>query len=318
MKVLVPLNNKEQIDAYIEHGAGEFYLGFYDEEWKRKFGEYQDINRMSGYRKDANSNCFEEMLVILKAMKEKKIPTYVTFNSSMYSEEQLAYIKQYFIRLKEEEADGVIVSCAELVDLASKLGLPAVVSTIAGVYNSEIADFYAGLGAKRIILPRDLSVLEIGSIVEKVPHMEFEVFMMRNGCVFSDSNCLGFHRSEMCSVCGTISKAKQTVHAFGNHMGKETLVEENDRALRREFHELACGLCAIYDFVTMGIAAGKIVGRTDESENICTDISIVKQNVEIARQCNSRKQYLERMIWPREKEACKDSFACYYPEMRFS
>lgn len=60
MNVLVPLNNISHIDDYIEAGAKEFYIGFYDEAWWEKFGEYADINRLTGFKKDANPYSFEE------------------------------------------------------------------------------------------------------------------------------------------------------------------------------------------------------------------------------------------------------------------
>lgn len=317
MKVLVPLNSKDHVASYIASGAGEFYIGFYDSSWEKRFGDYHDLNRMSGYRKNANAYTFEEMCHLLVRMKEKTIPTFVTFNSSCYSDEQLDTIKEYFVRLKELGADGVIVSCAELVMLAVEIGIPAVVSTIAGVYNHDIAKFYAELGAKRIILPRDLFVSEIRSIVERLPKMEFEVFMMRNGCVFSDSYCLGLHRSEKCSVCGAISTAKEKVVTVGGHSAEEEKVLKNDCQLRSEFHNQACGQCAIYDFVSMGISAAKIVGRSDDWVNICDDIEAVARNIKIAKGCKSRKEYLSKMERKQENSLCHDSFSCYYPEIRF-
>ena len=44
MNILVPLNNIEFLKDYINAGAGEFYMGFYDEEWNKNFGNYSDIN----------------------------------------------------------------------------------------------------------------------------------------------------------------------------------------------------------------------------------------------------------------------------------
>ncbi len=40
MNILVPLNNIEFLKDYINAGAGEFYMGFYDEEWNKNFGNY--------------------------------------------------------------------------------------------------------------------------------------------------------------------------------------------------------------------------------------------------------------------------------------
>ena len=43
MKILVPLNNAELLQKYIDAGADEFYIGFHDLQWSEKFGKYADI-----------------------------------------------------------------------------------------------------------------------------------------------------------------------------------------------------------------------------------------------------------------------------------
>lgn len=318
MRILVPLNNMEHIDDYIASGAGEFYIGFYDEEWTTKFGDYADINRMSGFKEKANPFSLEDVIDIIKDIKDKGKYIYVTFNSSIYSEEQLNQIKKYFIVLKEGGVDGVIVSCIELVEIADKLELPAIVSTISGVYNTQIARFYKDRGASRIIIPRDLSVEEIESIVKEVPGVEYEVFMMRNGCIFSDANCLGMHRNESCSICGSLINANSQIQIKDEDMEKRQKIELNDLLYTKSFHENACGLCSIYRFVKMNITACKIVGRTDEWKNICDDIRYVKQNIEIAENCKSQEEFLERMKLPdKSRFMCELGLSCYYPEIRF-
>jgi len=319
MKALVPLNNVEHIDDYIEAGAGEFYIGFYDVDWRENFGEYADINRLTGFRENANPYNIEEVIEIINLVKEKGVMIYVAFNASLYAEAYLGHIESYMKKLKSAtDLDGVIVSCPELVDIAVDLGINVVVSTISGVYNSDIAKFYRNLGVKRIILPRDLSVSEIEAIIEAVPDVEYEIFMMRNGCRYSDGNCLGFHRSEKSAICGCIGGASRNLHLENSTFKIKHKVELNDMVYTQSFHNHACGLCSIYRFVQMGIAAGKIVGRSDEWQYICEDISLIKRNVEIARSCPSEEVYLEKMIFPNDSTLkCKMGLSCYYPEIRF-
>lgn len=318
MKTLVPLNNVEHIDDYIEAGAGEFYLGFYDEAWHDQFGEYADINRLTGFKKNANPYNLEEVINIIEDTKKKGVMMYVTFNASVYSQAQLDYMVRYMERLKATSLDGVIVSCPELVEMASKLGMNVVVSTISAAYNEDTVKFYRDLGAKRIILPRDLSMDEIESIVKAVPDVEYEVFLMRNGCRYSDGNCLGFHRSEMSAICGCLGGAHRTLQYEKNDFKTRHEVELNDILYTKFFHSNACGLCSVYRFVKMGIAAGKIVGRSDEWQYICRDINLIKQNVEIAKKCESEEEYLDKMILPEDEAMmCKLGLSCYYPEVRF-
>lgn len=319
MRALVPFNNAEYFEAYQEAGAGEFYLGFYDEQWQKEFGEYADLNRLTGYKDNANRNSFEEALSIIKKVKAAGKLVYITFNSSIYSQKQLDFMERYMEPLKESGVDGIIVSCAELVEIANKYGLNAVISTIAGIYNVDIAKYYWELGAKRMILPRDLSVDDIEHIVQTVPEAEYEVFMMRNGCLFSDANCLGLHRSEKSAICAMLNNAGSHIVEREEDFKSRHDTELNDLIYHNVFHSYACGLCSIYRFVKMGITAGKIVGRTDEWRDVCEDIRLICENVEIAKQCKDEDEFKNKMVFPsRSKIMCKMGMSCYYPESRFS
>jgi putative protease len=318
MKVLVPLNNTEHLDDYILAGASEFYIGFFDKEWEDKFGDFNDINRMSGFREIANNCDFNMVLGAIEEIKQKNKLLYITFNSSIYSMEQLDYIEKYFKILKDKKVDGVIVSTIELVYLANRVGIPSVISTIAGVYNSDITRFYKEHGAKRIILPRDLSIDEINQIIKENKDMEFEVFMMRNGCSFSDSHCLGLHRKEICSICSGLKKSEHKLIMKDNSFDTINSMELNNMLYSSHFHEHACGLCSIYQFVKMNITACKIVGRYDEWREVCNDVTLVSKNIEIANQSSSEEEYLDNMIFPSNRSTmCKLGLSCYYPEVRF-
>lgn len=321
MNILVPMNHFEHFQSLYEAGATEFYVGFYDEAWKQKFGEYHDINRLSGFGLTANQYSLNELCNWLRQMNSsevrKKCSIYITFNAAAYSKDQIDWLKTYFDQLKQSGMDGVIVSNPELSMLAREVDVPAVISTIAGVYNASSVKIYQKYGAKRIILPRDLSLQEMEQIVRQVPEMEYEIFLMRNGCTFSDSNCLGMHRKELCSVCGSLAQAK-VQFSYEMDFKTEHDVTLNHYLYSHTFHEMTCGLCAIYRFHQLGVTACKIVGRSEEFEAICQDVRFVKRNIEIAQNCHSEKEYLERMIFPeRKEEMCRLGFSCYYPEVRF-
>ena len=319
MKILVPLNTTEHIKDYIEAGANEFYLGFYDLDWIKTFGKYVDINRLTGFGKEANPYSFTEILNVIEEVKRQwDVSIYITFNSSMYSNQQLEFIEEYFRQLSTTKVDGVIVSCLELVELANKYGLNSDVSTISGIYNQDIAKVYKQHGVKRIILPRDLSLAEIEEIVHATCGMEFEVFLMRNGCTYSDSNCLGFHRKELPSLCSGIRNSTHTIITQDADFKERHQVAVTNQLYRSCFHQVTCGLCSIYRFVSLGIAAGKIVGRSDDWKIICRDISFVHDNIEIAKKCSNEEEYLSQMkLIDMSTTSCNRGLSCYYPEVRF-
>lgn len=310
--ILVPLNDANMVSAYAEAGADEFYLGFYDPAWTAAFGPYVDLNRMSGFGNEANAYSFAEALGVVQVAKSLDKRVFVTFNAAGYSARALDMIYGYFSSLAATGADGVILSGPELVDMAVECGLSPVASTMCGVYNREIARFYETCGVQRMIVPRDLSLAEIGDIAKSVPDVEFEVFCMRNGCVYSDSHCLGMHGHGRGALCGEMRAAERRVRSAGSL--DETITNSDLHC--HAFHQHACGLCALWDFEQMGIAAYKVVGRSDQTDAILEDITTIAAELEIARECDSREAYLERMMpHPYEAEVCVNRLNCYYPEV---
>ena len=192
MNILVPINNIDSVSEYVNYGAKEFYLGFHDDQWKQYFGDYSDLNRMSGFESDANKYTVYDIEKIANAVHEKSGSLFITLNSAYYSNQEIQKIIEYLTILKSAKVDGVIVSDLEIALLVANSGILPIASTMCGVYNSEIAKQYIENGVKRIILPRELNINEVGDIVTKMPDAEYEVFMMRSGCKFSDSQCLGW------------------------------------------------------------------------------------------------------------------------------
>lgn len=319
MKILVPVSRYEYINSYIHAGADELYLGFYDDEWNSIFGEYADINRMSGFSKRANPYSFKEILNIIKEVKAKRKCVFVTMNANGYSKNQIQFMEQnYFPLLREIEADGVILSDINAILAAVKVGLQPVASTMCAIYNADIAKEYYHLGVKRMILPRDLSLEEITNICKKLPEVQFEAFFMRNGCIFSDCYCLGMHRPECGATC--------TYTRYGTHTYQHNYsrfedfhdVDVNDYLYRSYFHLDACAMCALYRLNQIGITALKIVGRADDCKSIFRDIELIKKNIEIMYKSSTEEEYLQNMLFPQNfPQKCRMGLSCYYPEIRF-
>lgn len=319
MRILVPLNNAVNIEGFVKAGASEFYIGFYDEQWTETFGEYSDINRMSGFKAHANQYDFEQMLDAIKKIKDFGQRAFVTLNANVYTKDQIDFIAtNYFPSLKAANTDGVIVSTVEMGRAARTSGIEPVGSTMLGVYNRDIAAYYFKQGIRRIILPRDLSLDEIAGIISSLPDADFEVFLLRNGCVFSDGFCLGTHRIKCGSTCGYLRESQTTVITNFKGFEDQHAMRLNSRVYKTLFHKDACGLCALYRFKEMGVTSLKIVGRADNAVSVCDDILLTKANLELLEKCSSEEEYLRRMKFPKNANTqCLLGLSCYYPEVRF-
>ena len=325
MTALVPLNNANALDRFKAAGVGEIYVGFHDEEWERRF-PYAELNRMSGFGMQANPFDFEQMCTQLNRARELGIEGFVCFNASTYTPDQVEFIaKEYLPRLGRCGAKGVILSGQALIKAAREQGLSVTISTIAGIYNAKLAAHYRARGATRLILPRDLSANEISQIVRAVPDVEYEVFMMRNGCLFSDSHCLGCHRADEPSLCTSLRTGSHRMWLTSDPRNadaadSESFLQrawENEQLLNEQYHRRTCGLCALWRFEQLGVNAYKVVGRGDDVEDLCFDAALVVRNAELARSCATEEEYLRHMELPRDPNTLcgMHGLSCYYPEL---
>lgn len=95
-------------------------------------------------------------------------------------------------------------------------------------------------------------------------------------------------------------------------------VDVNDYLYRTSFHIDACAMCALYRLDAIGIKSLKIVGRADDWDSICRDIELTKRNIDIMKNANEEKEYLDKMIFPDNfPRKCREGISCYYPEVRF-
>ena len=246
LHTLLPLNDLQFLDEFIRNGADEFYIGFYDNEWDRLFPASCGINRMSEFGNTANQYCFEDCVNIVKMIRKKEKKVFITFNSSHYSQNQLDYSSKFFEVFAEYGASGIIVSNVDAAKKVVSHGLIPVASTMCGIYNSEIAQYYYDHGMQRMILPRDLSLDEIEAITDTNRDAEYEVFFMRNGCRFSDAFCLGKHKKPYGSLCSNLRSAdKQIIHVYHDFENRQE-IDVNHYMYDHYFHNYACGQCALY------------------------------------------------------------------------
>ena len=327
MAALVPLNNAEAVPRLHEAGVEEIYVGFHDDGWDERFGA-AELNRMSGFGREANPFSFEEMCEQLERTRDLGMSGFICFNASSYTPEQIDYIaRAYLPRIAEAGTRGVILSSQALMPAARDAGLGIVMSTVAGIFNERLAAYYRDLGATRIILPRDLSCDEIAGIMHALPDLEYEVFLMRNGCMFSDSHCLGCHRAGNPSLCMSLRTGEWTIEpnerdprAFASDEVRDAFLERahyNEWLLNTHYHRRTCGLCALWRFEQLGVSAYKVVGRGDDVDDLVADASLVVRNAAIARECATEEEYLARMEHPRDPSTlCEmNGLSCYYPEL---
>lgn len=318
MQILAPLNNLSNLERFISLGADEFYLGYEDKEWDRTFGKYNELNKMSSI-KGSDIAEWSELPCVINQVKNTGKACYIAINGFSYTDSQIDFFEKRFEKLAEMNIDGVILGAPELFSIANKYGIAIHASSMTNCYNDFLVKHYQELGAKRIIFPRDISISNIKELRRLTPNIEFEVFLMRVGCRYSDPNCLCLHGGKHGGICGYLNRAKRILYSSKTGFQETHDYSLNNELYERMFHVLpACGLCAIFDFVKMGIDACKIVGRYENDDEVAEDIRLVSNNITIAKACNTKEEFLSRMITHTiHTTRCYMSMGCYYPEARF-
>ena len=175
-EVLSPAGDMERLIFAVTYGADAVYLAGPD----------------FGMRRDAGKFDEEALKQAVTYCHANNVKVYVTCNTLPRNEEM------YRLPAFFEQADDAGVDAFILTDLgAFSMALryaPKVerhVSTQAGVVNYESACMWHSMGASRVVLARELTLVEIREIREKTPKtLELEAFVHGSMCVSFSGRCL--------------------------------------------------------------------------------------------------------------------------------
>jgi putative protease len=170
-QLLAPAGDLEKLQMAVAYGADAVYMGGVQ------------------YSLRVNAKNFNGLGDAIQYARQNKVKAYVCVNIFPRNDD-LPGIERYLRGLKEMGADAVIVADPGVLDAARRIdGLNIHISTQANVTNYRSARFYKELGAKRVILARELSLPEIREINDK-SGIETEVFVHGAICVSYSGRCL--------------------------------------------------------------------------------------------------------------------------------
>ncbi len=130
----------------------------------------------------------DELKDFMKLCHRNRVKGYLTVNSSLYNYE-LSAVEDLMKRAQKAKVDAVIVWDPAAIRTAKRLGLKFFISTQANVSNWKAAKFYEDLGAKRVILSREMSLEQISQVKKKTA-LEVEAFIHGAMCIAISGRCL--------------------------------------------------------------------------------------------------------------------------------
>lgn len=176
IELLAPAGNLEKLKTAVVYGADAVYIG----------GEAYSLRAM------ADNFDRDTMIKGLKFAHERGVRVYVTVNIFPHNAD-LKSMPDYIKSLNEIGIDAIILSDPGVFSIVKEAApdLEIHISTQANNVNYKSAEFWHKLGAKRVVLARELSLKEIKEIRERVPEdLELEAFIHGAMCMSYSGRCL--------------------------------------------------------------------------------------------------------------------------------
>ena len=283
-ELLIPAGSLDVLKTAVIYGADAVYIG----------GE------AFGLRAKAKNFTTEDMKEGIAFAHERGVKVYVTANILAHNDD-LAGVEQYFEELREIRPDALIISDPGVFAIARRI-LPDMeihISTQANNTNYETFLFWYGLGAKRVVTARELSLEEIRQIRDRIPEdMEIESFIHGAMCIsYSGRGLLSNYfvgRDANQGACTHPCRWKYSV-VEETRPGEYLPVYENERGTFIFNSKDLCMIEHIPEMIEAGIDSFKIEGRMKTALYVATVARTYRKAID--DYLESPEKYRENMEW---------------------
>jgi len=308
MKIFCPINEDSKIEELVKY-ADEFYLSFNNDDWKDQKDNFLSYHSR-GFSSKASFKNIENVKRVIDIIKNNKKEVFLVCNAHSYSDEQLQSIEKIMSQFEREGGDGFIVSDLNILKIANKFNLKIYLSTIFALYNiSAVKALIKRYKVDRLILSRDVSYEEIKKFRTEL-NIEIECFVFLSGCRFSNGNCFCLH-TENGGMCKFSLSNKWNINMDVD------LYNENHDVYSNSLLNYGCGICAIYDFLEIGVNSIKITGREFDVDFILYVCKTIFEIRELAAKSHSKNEFIANLNKFKliKKLNCENGLECFYPEL---
>ncbi len=269
-ELLAPAGSLIKLKYALMYGADAVYIG----------GEQYSL------RVAAENFTYDEMKEGIEFAHNMGKKVYITANIIPHNED-IKEFESYIKEIKNLDADAVIISDIGLFDIAKNAApeLDIHVSTQANNVNYASATMWHKLGAKRIVLARELSLKEILEIRERTSsELEIECFVHGAMCVSYSGRCLlsnyMTNRDSNLGACSHPCRWKYYL-IEEKRPGEYMPVFENDRGSFIFNSKDLCMLDHVPELINAGITSFKIEGRVKSEYYVSTIIKAYRDAIDL-------------------------------------
>ena len=283
-ELLVPAGSLEVLKVAVIYGADAVYIGG---------GEY-------GLRAKAKNFSPGEMSEGISFAHDHGVKVYVTVNIFAHNDD-MEGVRDYLTALKKIAPDALIISDPGIYRMAQEIcpDIERHISTQANNTNYETFLFWRGLGAKRIVAARELSLDELKTIRHKIPKdLEIETFIHGAMCISYSGRCLMSNyftgRDANQGACTHPCRWKYAVMEE-TRPGEYLPVYENERGTYIFNSKDLCMISHIPELIDAGIDSFKIEGRMKTALYVATVARTYRKAID--DYLDSPGLYHENMDW---------------------
>ncbi|MGI5842361.1 MAG: peptidase U32 family protein [Christensenellales bacterium] len=251
VELLAPAGDMEKLKTAIEYGADAVYFA------GKRFG----LRALSA-NFDKN-----ELKEAIEFAHSKGVKCYITVNIIAHNSDFIG-LADYIKELEELKADAVIIADLGIASLVKEVApnLELHVSTQASITNIHTALAWVKLGAKRLVLARELSLQEIRQIKQALPEdVTLETFVHGSMCISYSGRCLLSNyftgRDSNRGLCTQPCRWGYQITPVNNENKKSYPIEEDERGTYILNSKDMCLVEHLEELYEAGITSFKIEGR---------------------------------------------------------
>lgn len=271
LELLAPVGDKERLEAAVYFGADAVYFA------GKKFG----------LRAFASNFDEDEIKDSVKFCHEHNVKVYVTVNILAHQSDFIGLV-DYLKHLDESHVDGVIVSDLGIAHMVKEFtNLELHVSTQANITNEESAKVWVKLGAKRLVLARELSIEEVKAIKDAVgDDIDIECFCHGAMCISYSGRCLLSNyflgRDSNKGACAQPCRWEYAIYSKNkeNPMDDYYPIEEDERGTYILNSKDMCLINHINELDKAGIKSFKIEGRMKSTYYVATVVNAYRRAID--------------------------------------
>lgn len=297
VELLSPAGNFEKMRSALLYGADAVYLA----------------GNVFGMRSAADNFTNDELYDAVAYAHERGKKVYLTVNT-MPHEHEYSVLREYLTALKGCPIDAMIVADLGVMATIKEI-LPEMeihVSTQASIVSVAAAKAYIALGAKRLVLARELTLGEIKKIRAGIPEdIELEAFVHGSMCVSYSGRCMLSHHitgrdanrgacAQPCRWNFTLIEEKRPDFPIP--------IEQNDLGTFIMSSKDMCTIKHIPELIEAGIKSFKIEGRMKSA--YYTAVVTNAYRMAIDSYYRDKENYKFDPLWMRELESVSHREYC--------